>query len=137
MAAEKKKNPTGYQQGTNAKILRALGEICLKRIPQNPGDKRYRQGVTLGEGHKHWFRDKFGNGRFRVFFRFDSKSKVIVYAWVNDQNTLRTRGSKTDAYAAFTSMLNSGNPPNDWSVLLAQCSSNQHKLFFQPKLLTE
>ena len=31
-------------------------------------------------------------GRFRLFFRFDSASKVIIYAWVNDENTLRKVG---------------------------------------------
>ncbi len=29
------------------------------------------------------------------FFRYDSKAKVIVYAWVNDEQTLRSAGSKS------------------------------------------
>jgi toxin YhaV len=37
---------------------------------------------------------------------------------VNDRDTLRTYGAKTDAYAVFASMLRQGNPPDDWDALL-------------------
>lgn len=97
--------------------------MCFERIPQDPGSERYRQGGTLGGGYKHWFRDKFGNGRFRVFFRFDSRAKIIVYAWVNDETTLRTCGAKSDAYAVFAAMLASGNPPDSRTALLAACNT--------------
>jgi len=75
-------------------------------------------GETLGEERKHWFRDKFGNGRFRLFFRYDLRAKIIVYVWVNDETTLRTYGAKSDAYAVFASMLNDGNLPDSWDRLL-------------------
>jgi toxin YhaV len=71
------------------------------------------------------FRDKFANGRFRLFFRYQSKEKIIVLAWVNDGTTLRTRGSATDAYAVFRSMLEDGNPPNNWKELLAASSDQK------------
>ncbi len=44
---------------------------------------------------------------------------MIVYAWVNDEDTLRTYGSRTDAYAVFARVLETGNPPDDWDALLA------------------
>lgn len=78
----------------------------------------FRQGNTLGDNRKHWFRAKFGNGRYRLFFRFDSRAKVIVYAWVNDAQSLRTYGSKTDAYRVFREMLDKGNPPDSWGRLV-------------------
>jgi toxin YhaV len=80
---------------------------------------KLRQGNTLGKEHRHWFRAKFGGGRFRLFFRADSKAKVIVYAWVNDRDTLRKAGASTDPYAVFAKMVTSGNPPDDWPALLA------------------
>ena len=52
-----------------------------------------------------------------MFFRYDAKAKVIVYAWVNDQRTLRSSGSKTDPYAVFARMLARENPPDDWAAL--------------------
>jgi toxin YhaV len=99
--------------------LKAIADIALKRIPANPVNSRYRLGDTLGSENKHWFRDKFSNGRFRLFFRFDARAKIIVYAWVNDENSLRTYGAKTDACAIFSKMLKNDNPPNSWQDLLA------------------
>lgn len=105
-----------------------MNEICFKRIPADPTNPRYRQGDTLGDEYKHWFRDKFGGGRFRLFFRFDSKSKVIIYAWMNDENSLRTYDSPDDAYTVFSKMLNHGNPPNNWADLAAACKPTEEAL---------
>jgi toxin YhaV len=117
----KRRDPDGYKKTPNAKLLADIVEITARRIPADPTDKRYRQGTTLGDDYKHWFRDKFGNGRFRLFFRYDSASKVIVYVWVNNEDTKRTYGAKDDAYAVFKRMLDSGNPPDGWQKLLSEC----------------
>jgi toxin YhaV len=45
----------------------------------------------------------------------------LIYAWVNDQQTLRTFGSRNEAYAVFAAMLKNGNPPDDWQSLLVTC----------------
>ena len=118
---DKKKDPKNYKRLPNAKLLAAIAEITLKRIPANPADARYRQGDTFGDEYKHWFREKFGNARFRLFFRFDLRAKILVYAWVNDQQTLRTYGSRNDAYAVFSAMLKNGTPPDNWQSLVATC----------------
>jgi toxin YhaV len=76
----------------------------------------YRQGATLGDEHRHWFRAKFFQ-QYRLFFRFHVESKIIVYAWVNDENTKRAYDSKTDTYNIFTKMLKKGHPPSDWESL--------------------
>lgn len=116
--AAKRKHPDTYHQTANAKVLKMLTHLIFDEVPKDPARKEYRQGDTLGADFKHWFRAKFGNGRFRLFFRFDSRAKVIVFAWVNDESTLRTYGSKTDAYAVFRKMLDKGNPPDTWADLL-------------------
>lgn len=36
--------------------------------------------------------------RFRLFFRYDSKTRPIVSAWVNDEQALRSAGSKSNPY---------------------------------------
>lgn len=119
---DKQKHPTDYTRKANAKLLNAIRTVAFERIPQDPTDKRYRLGGALGNSQKHWFRDKFGNGRFRLFFRYDLRAKIIVYVWVNDETTLRAYGAKSDAYAVFASMLKEGNPPEDWDRLLAACN---------------
>jgi toxin YhaV len=117
------KRPHDFREMANAKLLTALHELIFNKVPLDPASTQYRQGRTLGTGRKYWFRAKFGNGRFRLFFRYDSRAKIIVFAWVNDENSLRTYGSKTDAYAVFKRMLDSGNPPDDWPELLHAASS--------------
>ena len=87
-------------------------------VPSDPARDEYRQGNTMGSAYRHWRRAKLGR-RYRLFFRYDSKAKVIVYAWVNDEQTLRSAGSKSDPYAVFEKMLGRGNPPDDWAALVA------------------
>ena len=77
----------------------------------------FRQCNTLGTGNRHWFRAMF-HGRYRLFYRFSTQHKIIVYAWVNDDESLRKSGSKTDPYAVFKTMLENGNPPNSFAELL-------------------
>jgi len=51
--------------------------------------------------------------------RADSRARVIVYAWVNDRDTLRKARASSDPYTVFAGMLAGGNPPDDWPALLA------------------
>jgi toxin YhaV len=112
VARSRESGPRGWRKTANAKLLAALRQLVFETIPQEPTRPEYRQGGTLGNDRKHWFRAKFGGGRFRLFFRFSTSAKVIIFAWVNDANTLRTYGSKSDAYAVFRKMLDKGNPPD-------------------------
>lgn len=116
----KAKDAKGFQKTANAKVLAALRKLMFETIPSDPTRPEYRQGGTLGTNRKHWFRAKFGGQRFRLFFRYNTAAKVIVFAWVNDAETLRTYGSRSDAYAIFRSMLENDNPPDDWEALLAR-----------------
>ena len=43
---------------------------------------------------------------------------MIVYAWFNDEDTLRKAGSKTDVYEAFKRMLARGVVPASIHALL-------------------
>jgi len=117
------KDPRSYRDGANAKLLAALRRLLFETIPEDPTRSEYQQGDTLGPENRHWFRAKFGGQRFRLFFRYDSRAKVIINAWVNDSDTLRTYGHKNDAYAVFRKMLARGNPPNDWEALLKASKS--------------
>lgn len=118
-AAARAADPEGYRRSAQAKLVAVLSKLLFDTIPADPTRAEYRQGDTLGPARKHWFRAKFGNGRFRLFFRYDSRTRIIVFAWVNDATTLRTYGAKTDAYRVFKGMLDKGQPPDDWKTLLA------------------
>ncbi|MBU2090444.1 MAG: type II toxin-antitoxin system YhaV family toxin, partial [Alphaproteobacteria bacterium] len=62
---------------------------------------------------------------YRLFFRYHAASKVIVLAWVNDEDTKRAYESDADAYRVFRKMLESGRPPDDWDALLAQAQQSR------------
>ena len=119
----RKRDPKGYKKKRAAKLLAAVLKVAFEDIPSDPTRDVYRQGGTLGDEYKHWFRAKFLQ-QFRLFFRYQQSAdaKIIVLAWVNDVSTLRAYESANDAYAVFGKMLNRGNPPNTWKALLAAAS---------------
>jgi toxin YhaV len=86
----RKKDPNGYKKKRAAKLLAAVLKVAFEDIPSDPTRDNYRQGGTLGEEYKHWFRAKFLQ-QFRLFFRYQQTegAKIIVLAWVNDDSTLR------------------------------------------------
>ena len=114
-------SPQNAFENANVKLYAALAKLMLDTIPSDPARDEYRQGNTMGPDFRHWRRAKIGR-RFRLFFRYDSRTKVIVYAWVNDEKTLRTAGSKNDPYTVFQKMLSRGNPPDDWNKLQSESS---------------
>ena len=117
----KQKDPSGYTKKNASKRLAAITRLAFDVIPQDPARPEYRQGSTLGDGHKHWLRAKFFQ-QYRLFFRYHAQSRVIVYAWVNDEDSKRAYESSADAYRVFGKMLESGHPPDDWKQLLAQAA---------------
>jgi toxin YhaV len=113
----RRKDPEGYGNRNASKRLAAVTRLMLRDIPQDPTRKEYQQGWTLGVEHRHWRRVKFFQ-QYRLFFRFHSRSKLIVLGWVNDTGTKRAYGSR-------------GHPPNDWEELMAevvQTSARMQKL---------
>ena len=123
----KQKDSVGYVKKNASKRLAAITKLAFDIIPQDPARQEYRQGNTLGEEHKHWFRAKFFQ-QFRLFFRYHAPSKVIVFAWVNDEDTKRAYESSDDAYRVFRKMLESGHPPDDWNQLLAEAAAEVQSL---------
>ena len=113
-----KKDPDGYTRGRDAKMLAAVLRLAFEDIPADPAHERFEQGATLGPGRKHWRRAKFFQ-QYRLFFRFSSAARVIVLAWVNEHQTERAYGRRTDAYIVFAKMLKGGNPPDDCDALMA------------------
>ena len=123
----RRKDPQGYRSRNASKRLADIARLMLHDIPQDPSRKEFQQGSTLGPAHRHWRRAKFFQ-QFRLFFRFHTGSRLIVLGWVNDTNTKRAYGSKTDAYRVFQSMLASGQPPDNWEELLQDATRAAERL---------
>lgn len=125
--ALERKDPAGFVKKNATKRLAAIAKLAFEVIPQDPARPEYRQGHTLGDEHKHWFRAKFFQ-QYRLFFRFHAQAKVIVFAWVNDEGTKRAYESADDAYRVFRRMLDSGRPPSNWDQLLAEARVESERL---------
>lgn len=123
----KQKDPVGYVKKNANKRLAAITKLAFDVIPQDPTRPEYRQGSTLGDEYKHWFRAKFFQ-QYRLFFRYHAASKVIVFVWVNDEDTKRAYESGDNAYRVFRKMLESGHPPDDWAQLLAEARAEGQRL---------
>lgn len=110
---------TTSKNNRHKKVLKAIKRAMYESVPAAPGRAEHRLGHTIGRENTAWFRVKVLQ-QFRLFYRYDSVQRVIVYVWVNDEESLRAYGSKTDAYALFQKMLASGYPPGSFEELLKQ-----------------
>lgn len=127
----RQRDSKGYKKKRAAKLLAAVLKVAFEDIASDPTRDGYRQGGTLGDEYKHWFRAKFVQ-QFRLFFRCQQSAdvKIIVLAWGNDESTLCAYESANDDYAVFRKMLKHGNPPDTWKELLAAASdpAAKHRL---------
>ena len=119
------KQPAHYKDQPAAKLLAAVHRLVFELIPRDPNAAEFRQGNTLGPDNRHWFRAKF-HQRYRLFYRFSSRDKVIVYAWMSDELSLRKAGSKTDPYHVFSDLLKAGDPPRTMEQLMARAKHLKH-----------
>lgn len=113
VAALSASDPAGYKQHPKTKLLASVFKAINETVPANPADPVFRLGHTLGEGYAHWRRVKKGMPqRYRLFFRFvSSPLPLIVFVWLNDEDTLRKEGARTDVYLRFRAMLERGEVP--------------------------
>lgn len=122
-----RKDPVGYLKKNATKRLSAIFKLAFQVIPEDPTRAEYRQGDTLGEKNKHWFRAVFFQ-QYRLFFRYHATRRIIVYTWVNDTESKRAYESGQDAYRVFRKMLDSGNPPSGWDQLVAESKAEVERL---------
>lgn len=123
----KARDPVGYVRKNATKRLAAITTLAFDVIPQDPARSDYRQGGTLGPDYTHWFRAKFFQ-QYWLFFRYHLPSRIIVLAWVNDEDTRRAYESSDDAYRVFRRMLEKGRPPDDWDSLMAEARAAVDRL---------
>ncbi|MEY3942052.1 MAG: hypothetical protein RIR07_938 [Bacteroidota bacterium] len=104
------------------KLLAGLRKLMLEVVPSDPWHPQFFLGHSMGAEFAHWRRAKMYQ-RYRLFFRFSSEFKTIVFVWINDECTLRTYGASSDAYAVFSKMVRRGTPPDDLDALLRESAA--------------
>lgn len=117
-------DPSSYKAHPKTRLLASVYKAITQLVPANPDHPDFRLGKTMGSQYSNWRRVKKGMPeRYRLFFRFASSPvKLVVYAWFNDEDTLRKTGSKTDVYEVFRRMLARGDVPTSIGDLLRDSS---------------
>lgn len=110
----------GYQQHPKTKLLASVYQSMTDTVPANPADPMFRLGHTLGKSSGNWRRVKKGlPQRYRLFLVFASHPlAVVVYAWLNGEDTLRKKGRRTGVYEVFKRMLERGDVPSTIDELI-------------------
>lgn len=118
-------DPDDFQRHPHFKLFEKVNASIRKRVPANPAASEYLQGNILGKKCRHWQRVKGGlPNRYRLFFQYRSDApKSIIYAWLNDEATLRKDGARTDVYAVFAAMLKNGSMPTSFAELMKASSA--------------
>ena len=119
------KRPNDFYDHPTYKLLDGVLNNITENVPSNPECKDFRLGKTLGKEGKSWRRIKKKQlpDRYRLFFQFNSNApKIIIYAWLNDETTLRKHGAKTDVYQVFGKMIKKGTVPNSWQELAEEAA---------------
>ncbi len=124
----REKQPDHYKNHPKTKLLASIQRV-LKEVSKNPDSPEYRLGRTLGKRYGHWRRvKKIMPPRYRLFFRFHSNycksfdsrhNKCIIFAWFNDELSLRKKGAKSDVYVTFKRLLLNRTIPDNWDKLLS------------------
>jgi len=114
-------DPEGFADSSDWKLLDRLDRVIFERVPQDPTHADY---VVSTLGRAAWRRVKGGMpSRYRLFFQFRSDRRTIIYAWYNDENTLRKAGARTDVYVVFKALLKRGTVPSDFEELEKHAAS--------------
>ncbi|AYA91179.1 type II toxin-antitoxin system YhaV family toxin [Stenotrophomonas maltophilia group sp. P373] len=114
-------DPEGFADSPDWKLLDRLDRVIFERVPQDPTHVDY---VVSTLGRAAWRRVKGGMpSRYRLFFQFRSDRRTIIYAWYNDENTLRKAGARTDVYVVFKALLKRGTVPSDFEELERHAAS--------------
>jgi toxin YhaV len=118
------KHPQRLASHPQAKLLKKVLLAIENEVPHNPAAPTFELGHTLGVENAHWRRVKDRlPPRYRLFFQFASSDNKIIYAWLNDEASLRKDGSKSDVYVVFQRLLRQNRVPSDYATLLAQSRS--------------
>ncbi|GFO53716.1 hypothetical protein GMSM_07230 [Geomonas sp. Red276] len=97
VAKEKERHPESYRESPLAKLLAQVYRAIVKDIPGRPEHAEYYQGEGEVEGGSQWRRAILSGG-YRLYFKHDKESNVIVYGWLSDEVNLRKYRRHVEAY---------------------------------------
>jgi toxin YhaV len=106
--------PDQYAHHPDVKLLASLDRVIRKIIPADPEAREFWLKGNLSK-----FRRTKGSGlpdRYRLFWVFSARLRVIIILYLNDSDTLRKEGSSRDPYAVFQRLLGQGTVGADFEA---------------------
>lgn len=103
-----------YKQHPEVKLLARLNRVITETIPADPESSAFWLKGDLSK-----FRRTKGHGlpdRYRLFWAFSSRLKVIIILYLNDDTTLRKQGASSDPYTVFSGLLQQGELGQDFEA---------------------
>jgi len=92
--------PQRLDGNANAKLFQALSHRVMDAVPGDPSRDAFRHCNIAEPAHSNWRCAKIGR-RFRLFFRYDARAKVIVFAALKDRATAMAPSSeRSDALSS-------------------------------------
>ncbi|MCL5957968.1 MAG: type II toxin-antitoxin system YhaV family toxin [Chloroflexi bacterium] len=98
--------PQEYVEHPVVRLTAAVYRLVTDIVPSDPDAREF---LLRGELAK--FRRAKGHGlppRYRLFWVFSSRARVIIFLYPNDPATLRKAGAKNDPYAVFRRLVARG-----------------------------
>jgi toxin YhaV len=109
--------PDEYVRHPLVKLAAAVQRLVTEIVPSDPKAPEFRLRGELGR-----FRRAKGRGlppRYRLFWIFSQQARVIIFLYLNDEETLRKEGAQSDPYEVFKRLLASGEIGADFEANLA------------------
>lgn len=107
-----------FKAHSEVKLLAAVKRAITEVVPTDPNRADFWLRDDLAK-----FRRVKGFGlpdRCRLFYVFSSAAKTVIYLYLNDAGTLRKEGARTDPYAVFADLVDSGKLGDDYEANYAQ-----------------
>lgn len=101
-----------YARHPDVKLFAAVRNLVFDVVPRDPDHAGFRLRDDLRK-----FRRVKGMGlpaRYRMYFVFSEKLRVIIFLYLNDATSMRNAGSSADPYAVFKGLLNRGDIGSDF-----------------------
>ncbi|HEY8693224.1 MAG TPA: type II toxin-antitoxin system YhaV family toxin [Chloroflexota bacterium] len=103
--------PEQFIEHRTAKLLKWVHTQITEVVPANPNARDFWL-----KGELKVFRRAHLPRRYRLFWVFSERHKVIIFLYLNDESTLRKAGAKTDPYDVFKQMLARGEIGKDYDA---------------------
>ncbi|MDZ7641626.1 MAG: type II toxin-antitoxin system YhaV family toxin [Desulfurivibrio sp.] len=126
--AFEQKFPVEYVKKNATKRLAAITRLAFDVIPQDPARRNTGRATPSVTTQQALVQQPSSSSSTACSTVTTHRTKVIVFAWVNDEGTKRASESSDDAYRVFRKMLESGHPPDDWDQLLAEACAEGDRL---------